>query len=144
MDDSSHLAPGASGLAPDPIEMERGTLRDLIENQRGHCSRITEHYVRIGGARETLVSRVPPDRLKEIDERFSLLGTADGDLFRELGGIGEVMTGEAAAQSRACWSQDNNPLRANRYGGPEEAAPPRARAVDVHDHDATVRARSTG
>jgi len=77
--------------------MERGELITLIDNNRGHCTRIVEYYARVGGLRDWLEPRLKPDKLKALDEAFGQLGNADGDLFEHLVGIGDVLTGEASA-----------------------------------------------
>ena len=79
------------------LAMERGQLETLIENNRGHCTRIVEYYARVGGLRDWLEPRLKPDELKSLDETFGQLGTADGDLFEALVGVGNVLTGEASA-----------------------------------------------
>ncbi len=78
------------------LAMERGQLETLIENNRGHCTRIVEYYARVGGLRDWLEPRLTVDKLKSLDETFGQLGTADGDLFDALAGIGGVLTGEAS------------------------------------------------
>jgi hypothetical protein len=79
------------------LDMERGTLVRTIENNRGHCTRILEYYVRVGGLRDWLQPRLPSEKLQTVDEAFRQLGTADGDLFAELARIGDVLTEEASA-----------------------------------------------
>jgi hypothetical protein len=79
------------------LAMERGQLTSLIENNRGHCTRIVEYYARVGGLRDWLEPRLEPEKLKLLDETFGQLGTADGDLFAALVGVGDVLTGEASA-----------------------------------------------
>jgi hypothetical protein len=77
------------------VEMERGFLMTLIADRRGHCTRILEHYGRVGGLREWLRSRMTPKKLAELDEVFTMLGAADGDLFDRLARIGDLLTNEA-------------------------------------------------
>lgn len=79
------------------LEMERGVLVTLIKNNRGHCTRIIEYYIRVGGLRDWLVPRLASEKLKTLDEVFRQLGTADGDLFEGLARIGDLMTEEASA-----------------------------------------------
>ena len=79
------------------LAMERGELTTLIEDKRGHCTRIVEYYGRVGGLREWLVPRLAKDKLETLDETFSKLGTADGDLFDALARVGDLLTGEASA-----------------------------------------------
>jgi hypothetical protein len=79
------------------LAMERGQLATLIENNRGHCTRIVEYYARVGGLRDWLEPRLAADKLKVLDETFGALGNADGDLFEALVGVGDVLTGEASA-----------------------------------------------
>jgi hypothetical protein len=79
------------------LAMERGQLATLIENNRGHCTRIVEYYARVGGLRDWLVPRLTPNKLKVLDESFGQLGNADGDVFEALVGVGDLLTGEASA-----------------------------------------------
>ena len=95
------LAPAATSAALDVsayLRMERGALVASIANDRGHCSRILEYYVRAGGLREWLAPRLGATaRLDAVDETFRQLATADGDLFAGLARIGDVLTEEASA-----------------------------------------------
>ncbi len=96
---SRFVAPAVGRGAIDPkpyLAMERGELTTLIENNRGHCTRIVEYYARVGGLRDSLEQRLAPDKLKLLDETFGQLGTADGDLFDALVSVGAVLTGEAS------------------------------------------------
>lgn len=91
-------AMGKGSIDPAPyVQMERGTLVSDIWNGRGHCSRILLYYGRHGGLRDWLNNRLDLRQLREADEVFARLGTADGDLFRELAEIGEVLTNESRA-----------------------------------------------
>jgi hypothetical protein len=81
------------------LAMERGQLATMIENNRGHCTRIVEYYARVGGLRDWLEPRLTTDKLKLLDESFGQLGNADGDLFEALVGVGDLLTGEASAIS---------------------------------------------
>jgi hypothetical protein len=77
------------------VGLAGGSLGRLVDDKRGHCSRILEHYGRAGGLREWLVERTQPSVLADADAAFGRLATADGDLFAELSRIGEVLTDEA-------------------------------------------------
>jgi TIR domain len=79
------------------LAMERGELIRLIENNRGHCSRILEYYGRVGGLRDWLVRRLKEEHLEQLDQTFGRLSTADGDLFANLVQVGRALTGEASA-----------------------------------------------
>jgi hypothetical protein len=79
------------------LAMERGELATLIDNNRGHCTRITEYYMRIGGLRDWLEPRLAKDKLRDLDETFHELSTADVDTFDALARVGDVLTGEASA-----------------------------------------------
>jgi hypothetical protein len=78
------------------LAMERGQLEILIQNNRGHCTRIFEYYARVGGLRDWLEPRLTANKLESLDKTFGQLSTADGDLFDALVGIGGVLTGEAS------------------------------------------------
>jgi hypothetical protein len=96
---SRFVAPAAARQI-DPkayLDMERGALVRTIENNRGHCTRVLEYYIRAGGLRDWLEPRLAPKKLEKVDEAFRRLGTADGDLFADLARIGGVMTEEASA-----------------------------------------------
>jgi hypothetical protein len=91
-------AMGKDSIDPAPyVQMERGTLVSDIRNGRGHCGRILSYYGRHGGLRDWLKNRLDPRQLQEVDKVFARLGTADGDLFRELAEVGEVLTNESRA-----------------------------------------------
>jgi hypothetical protein len=77
--------------------MERGMLNRLIANGRGHCHRIATYYGRQGGLRDRLENLTTASKLKRMDEVFAKLSTADGDLFADLAGIGDVLTNESRA-----------------------------------------------
>lgn len=79
------------------LAMERGSLADFIESNRGHCTRIVEYYGRVGGIREWLLPRFEKEKLKVLDDTFGELGRADGDLFDSLANVGDLLTGEASA-----------------------------------------------
>jgi TIR domain len=96
---SRFVAPAVRRGAIDPkpyLAMERGELTTLIENNRGHCTRIVEYYARVGGLRDSLEQRLAPDKLELLDETFGQLGTGDIDLFDALASVGAVLTGEAS------------------------------------------------
>lgn len=78
------------------LDMERGSLTTLIRNNRGHCSRIQEYYIRVGGLRDWLEPQFTPKELESVDEAFRKLSTADGDLFAQLEQIGVALTEEAS------------------------------------------------
>lgn len=92
------LAPAAGarrGVLKTYVGLAGGSLSRLVNDKRGHCSRILEHYGRAGGLREWLVERTQPSVLADADAAFGRLAMADGDLFAELSRIGEVLTDEA-------------------------------------------------
>lgn len=92
------VAPAVQGgsIAPELyLEMERGSLVDDIETGRGHCSRIAVYYGRRGGLRDSIKTEIDPRLLRELDEAFARLATADGDLFEQLTEIGYVLTNES-------------------------------------------------
>ena len=76
--------------------IESGRLNRLIDDRRGHCSRILEYYGRVDGVRDWLLPRTSPEVLKAADEAFGRLATADGDLFASLSRVGEALTDEAS------------------------------------------------
>ena len=77
------------------LELSSGSLSRLIDDKRGHCSRILELYGRAGGLREWLAPRTRPELLAAADQTFAKLATADGDLFGALSRIGDVLGDEA-------------------------------------------------
>jgi hypothetical protein len=93
------LAPatgGARSRLKSYLALSGGSLSRLIEDKRGHCSRILELYGRAGGLREWLTGRaVTAKLLAEADQAFGRLATADGDLFASLARIGEVLGDDA-------------------------------------------------
>jgi hypothetical protein len=78
------------------LAMERGDLVTMIQNNRGHCSRILEYYIRVGGLRDSLEGKLSQNELSELDQTFDKLSTADGDMFAQLSRIGDVLTDEAS------------------------------------------------
>jgi len=92
---------GRGDVDPAPfVEMERSGLTTLTQQSRGHCGLILTHYGRVRGVRDWLRTRVPPPQLEAIDRLFARLGTADGDLFRPLIDIGEMLTNDNVPRSR--------------------------------------------
>jgi hypothetical protein len=61
---TAEFTPTRDGITIPVIAMERGELTTLIENNRGHCTRIVEYYGRVGGVRDWLVPRLAKDKLK--------------------------------------------------------------------------------
>ena len=53
------------------LELERGGLRTRIENGRGHCGLILTYYGRYGGVRDSLVTKLDPTMLDQVDAAFS-------------------------------------------------------------------------
>jgi len=95
---SSFLAPLAKTgkINPKPyLEMERGSLLSTIKKGHGHCTLILTHYAKAQGLRDWLIPKLNSEQLKELDTIFSNLGTADGDMFREMTQIGETLTNES-------------------------------------------------
>ena len=87
---------GAGSIDPEPfLELESGVLNSDIENGRGHCLQILTLYGRAHGLRDWLEPRLDETKLKDLDEVFGRLGTADGDLFSELADIGHILTNES-------------------------------------------------
>jgi hypothetical protein len=83
------------GLDPGPyVRFERGMLKTRIRDARGHCDLIGLHYARPDGIRPWLVANAP-EQLDDADNAFKRLMSADGDLFRWLGRIGDVLTNES-------------------------------------------------
>jgi hypothetical protein len=91
----------AAGLDPGRMHgevfarLERGLLTQAIANGRGHCGRIFTQYKKVGGLRDAVKDRIQPDLLETMDATFERLGTADGDLFAAMDGLGEALTGES-------------------------------------------------
>lgn len=92
------VAPAFQTAQIDPklfLDLERGILRQTIQEGHGHCGLILVHYGRYGGLRDWISDKVSPAELERADILFSRLGTADGDLFRPLEDIGELLTNES-------------------------------------------------
>jgi hypothetical protein len=88
---------GSEGIdATAYVSLERGLLVETIRNGLGHCGRIATHYERVGGLREAIATRVTTELLADADATFDRLGTADGDLFFQMGQLGYVLTSEAS------------------------------------------------
>jgi hypothetical protein len=86
----------AGAIDPRPfLEMERGTLRTEIQNGRGHCGLILTHHGRYGGLRDWIKDKLSLRELEKVDAVFAQLGTADGDLFRPLEDIGDILSNES-------------------------------------------------
>ncbi len=79
------------------VKFEAGTLEELIESGRGHCSQIGTRYGRRGGLREWLEMHANARQLRQADDAFSRLAEADGDLFAGLSGVGKALTNESRA-----------------------------------------------
>lgn len=77
------------------LEMERGSLLSTIKKGHGHCTLILTHYAKAQGLRDSLIPRLTSEQLKDLDNIFSSLGTADGDMFREMTQIGQTLTNES-------------------------------------------------
>ena len=77
------------------IELERSGLTSNIAAGRGHCGLISTCYFRYRGLRDTLQTKLNPAELATADDSFAKLGTADGDLFRPLEQIGDLLTNES-------------------------------------------------
>jgi hypothetical protein len=77
--------------------LERGQLKRMIANGRGHCGRIATYYGRRRGLRDWLENRITARKLKLADEVFGRLSTVDGDLFADLARVGDVLTNESRA-----------------------------------------------
>jgi hypothetical protein len=105
------------------LDMERGALVRLIKNNRGHCARIMEYYLRVGGLRDWLEPRLAPEMLESVDETFRQLGTADGDLFASLSSIGDVLTEEASAIVGLLLSDQQQLARSRILEGREKLLP---------------------
>jgi|GEM_PF-2247190 len=87
---------GAGAMDATPfLDMERGSLMKKINDGRGHCTRILSYYGRYKGLRDSIKNKLTPEKLNEVDEIFSRLSTADGDLFEQLVRIGQVLTDES-------------------------------------------------
>ena len=79
------------------LSMECDALVDRIRQGHGHCDNIASYYNRFGGIRSWLRTAVDAAKLSEADNLFLRLSTADGDLFAQLGTIGDTLQNEATA-----------------------------------------------
>jgi hypothetical protein len=77
------------------LELERGGLTTQIEKGRGHCGLIVTYDGRYGGVRDSIINKISPKSLSEVDAAFARLGTADGDLFVPLIQIGDVLANKS-------------------------------------------------
>lgn len=92
------IMPAVEGgpINPKPyVEMERGSLITAIRAGHGHCGLILTYYFRYGGLRDAVKGKLGQTDLANLDNTFSQLGTADGDLFRPLEQIGDLLTSES-------------------------------------------------
>lgn len=76
---------------------ERGSLKKLIRDGRGHCHLIYQRYYGRRGLREWLKDRVTSRKLQEADRAFGRLAGADFGLFDDLARIGNILTNESRA-----------------------------------------------
>ncbi len=76
-------------------EIELGAIEDLVADRLGHCSYISEAYLKSDGLRDWLSARVTDTEMEKIDELFSELSDADYTLFERMGNIGRVLSSEA-------------------------------------------------
>ena len=117
-------AVGTRPISPAPyVKMERGPIRDAVERGRGHCGLILMHYGKYGGLRDWIAERVPPAQLEAMDDVFSSLGTADGDLFRPLVEIGDILTNESRLIANLLLSGQEQLARARILEGRQKLAP---------------------
>jgi hypothetical protein len=90
------LTPGP--LDPEPyVRLAHGDLRREIDAGRGHCGTILVHYRRVGGVRDAIEGRLSDAQLREVDQTFTRLGTADGDAFAQMTQIGDSLREESRA-----------------------------------------------
>jgi hypothetical protein len=106
------------------LALSGGSLNRLIDDKRGHCSRILELYGRSGGVREWLARRTAKAKLLEdADKTFGQLATADGDLFASLARIGDVLGDEATDIANLLLSGQERPA-ADRIAQAQQALLP--------------------
>jgi len=79
------------------IEMERGALDKIVKQGHGHCTLIETHYKKFGGLRSIIKPLISDQQIDELDNIFSKLGTADGDLFFQMTGISDILKNESGA-----------------------------------------------
>jgi hypothetical protein len=105
------------------LEFERGVLASDIEAGRGHCLRILTFYARAHGLRDWLEPRMSAEKLAQLDDVFERLGTADGDLFRQMSEIGQVLTNESRVIVNLLLSGQENRARQRIREGREKLKP---------------------
>jgi hypothetical protein len=104
------LKPGDLDSAP-YMQFERGGLVTLIRSRIGHCHRIGDHYNRAGGLREWLETRLESTMLAELDQVMNRLSNADGNLFEQLGYIGNVLQNESIAITTLLLEEEKSAAR---------------------------------
>jgi TIR domain len=115
---------GAGPVDPEPfLDLEAGVLNSDIENGRGHCLQILTIYGRAHGLRDRLVPRLDEAKLKELDEVFGRLGTADGDLFAELANVGRILTNESRIIVNLLLADQENAARQRIKEGRQKIEP---------------------
>lgn len=77
------------------VKIAYGDVVDTIEAGRGHCGLILVHYRRHGGIRDAVAEWLDAAKLRKLDATFERLGTADGDLFKQLARIGTCLEDES-------------------------------------------------
>ena len=79
------------------VNFERGGLYNEIQQSRGHCTLIFDHYVR--GLRDYLEQKMSDDRdtFEAVDQIFMNLAHADYSVFDQMSGIGYFVQQESAA-----------------------------------------------
>jgi hypothetical protein len=105
------------------LEFERGGLTTQIEKGRGHCGLILTYYGRYGGVRDSIINKLSPKSLSEVDTAFARLGTADGDLFVPLIQIGDVLTNESRVIVNLILSGQEDAARKRILDGRMKLAP---------------------
>jgi hypothetical protein len=106
----SALQPGA--LDPQSyVELSSRDLVQDIEAGRGHCGDILIHYRRVGGVRDAIQGRLSDEQLREVDDTFTRLGTADGDAFARMTRIGEYLSDESRAVVNALFANQPEAAR---------------------------------
>jgi hypothetical protein len=104
------VKPGA--LDPQPyVELAHGNLPQEIEAGRGHCGKILIHYRRAGGIRDAVEARLTNEQLLDLDDTFARLGTADGNAFRQMTGIGNYLRDESRAVVNSMFARQDEVAR---------------------------------
>lgn len=104
------LRPGA--LDPQPyVELAHGNLTQEIQAGRGHCGKILVHYRRRGGVRDAILGRLSDDQLRDVDNTFAELGTADGDAFEQMTQIGDYLHDESRAIVNSLFARQEDVAR---------------------------------